>query len=79
MIGCHLKHKLENQAKRNFMSRELVNEMRTSSLQGLVPGLESDQVGDFNFYMGDLNYRLKTSFSELNNTNVRQVAISWIP
>jgi len=36
-------------------------------------------LGDFCFYMGDLNYRLKSSFTELNNTNVRDLAISWIP
>ena len=40
--------------------------------------LDSDQISDFCFYLGDLNYRLKTSFTDLNNTNVRDLAIGMI-
>jgi len=32
-------------------------------------------LADFAFFMGDLNYRLKTTFSELNNSNVKDKAI----
>lgn len=32
-------------------------------------------LADFAFFMGDLNYRLKTTFSELNNSNVKEIAI----
>ena len=32
VIGCHLQHKREKQEKRNFMSRELVHEMKTQQL-----------------------------------------------
>jgi len=32
-------------------------------------------LADFAFFMGDLNYRLKTTFSELNNSNVNEIAI----
>ena len=52
------------------MSRELVNEMKTFAMQQKVPGLEADQVADFCFYLGDLNYRLDTTFPELNNNNI---------
>lgn len=48
------------------MSRQLVDEMKMQELQNRISGLELDQVGDFNFYLGDLNYRLKTTYSELN-------------
>lgn len=44
-----------------------------------MQGLSSDQHADFCFFLGDLNYRLKTSFTELNNANVRDLAVSWIP
>ena len=71
VIGCHLQHKREKQEKRNFMSRELVNEMKTFAMQQKVPGIEADQVADFCFYLGDLNYRLDTTFPELNNNNIQ--------
>jgi len=32
IIGCHLQHKQENQDKRNFMSRQLVAEMKMQDL-----------------------------------------------
>jgi len=41
-------------------------------------GLELDQNADFCFYLGDLNYRLKTSFTDLNNANVRDVAVGMV-
>ena len=50
-----------------------------TGLQDRIPGLDSDQVADYCFYIGDLNYRLKTTFTELNNSNVRDAAIPMIP
>ena len=47
-------------------------------MQHVIPGLESDAVGDFNFYLGDMNYRLMTNFKDLNNTNVREYAVQMI-
>ena len=32
IIGCHLQHKAEKQKKRNFMSRQLVDEMKMQEL-----------------------------------------------
>ena len=79
VIGCHLQHKQEKQKKRNEMSRQIVDKFEVTGLQNRVAGLDSDQIADYSFYIGDLNYRLKTSFTELNNTNVRDAAIPMIP
>ena len=57
------------------MSRKLVNEVKMQPLQQSIPGLESDSLSDFNFYLGDMNYRLMTTFADLNNTNVRNYAV----
>jgi len=78
VIGCHLQHKQEKQDKRNFMSRQLIDEFKMYELQAKVQNLDSDQISDFCFYLGDLNYRLKTSFTNLNNTNVRDLAIGMV-
>ena len=32
ILGCHLKHKMENQDKRNHMSRQLIDELDMSEL-----------------------------------------------
>ena len=61
------------------MSRQIVDKFEVTGLQDRVPGLDSDQVADYCFYIGDLNYRLKTTFTELNNSNVREAAIPMIP
>ena len=61
------------------MSRQIVDKFEVTGLQSKIPGLDSDQIADFNFYIGDLNYRLKTTFTDLNNTNVREAAIPMIP
>jgi len=42
-----------------------------------MPGLASDQLADYCFFIGDLNYRLKSTFSELNNVNVNELAVRW--
>ena len=34
---------------------------------------------DFCFFLGDLNYRLETTFADLNNTNVKEQAILMVP
>ena len=60
------------------MSRQLIDEFKMYELQAKVQNLDSDQISDFCFYLGDLNYRLKTSFTNLNNTNVRDLAIGMV-
>ena len=42
VIGCHLQHKMEKQAKRNKMARDLLNEMKMQELQFKMQGLSSD-------------------------------------
>jgi len=42
-------------------------------MQSTIAGLECDFLGDLNFFMGDMNYRLNTSFTEM--TNVKDQAI----
>jgi len=51
--------------------------MKMQELQFKMPGLASDQLADYCFFLGDLNYRLKSSFKELNNTNVDEFAVRW--
>ena len=60
------------------MSGELIKQMQLHQIQSDIGGLENDQVADFAFFMGDLNYRLNTTFSELNNTNVMDDAIPMV-
>ena len=43
--------------------------MKLTNLQSQIGGLEIDSIADFSFFMGDLNYRLNTTFEELNNQN----------
>lgn len=59
------------------MARQLLNEMKMQELQFKMPGLPSDQLADYCFFIGDLNYRLKSTFSDLNNDNVHQLAVRW--
>lgn len=47
-------------------------------LQKAIPGIESDTIADFSFFFGDMNYRLNTKFSKLNNSNIQQ-ALTLIP
>ena len=47
-------------------------------IQSKITGLETDQFADIGLYLGDLNYRLKTSFADLNNSNVQTEAIGLI-
>ena len=77
VIGTHLQHKQEKQEKRNKMSRQLINEMKMQTLQFKMPGLASDQYADYCFFVGDLNYRLKSSFKQPNNSNVHELAVRW--
>lgn len=61
------------------MSCQLVNEMKLQEVQNKLQGFEADAFGEFCFFLGDLNYRLMTTFGELNNENVSKDAIGMIP
>lgn len=77
-IAVHLKHGQDNADKRNQMASDLIREMKLWQFQQSIGGLESDQLAEFSFFMGDLNYRLKTTFNELNNTNVKEKALELV-
>lgn len=71
-ICCHLIHKIHKYQLRNLMISELVQQMQLMNLQktGVLPGVQSDFISDFSFILGDLNYRLETTFAQLNSSNV---------
>ena len=77
-VAVHLKHGQNKVKERNDMSGELIKQMQLHQIQSDIGGLENDQVADFAFFMGDLNYRLNTTFAELNNTNVMDDAIPMV-
>ena len=77
-IATHLRHGQNNEDKRNEMASELTNEFKLSAIQRSIPGLESDHFSDFCIFMGDLNYRMNTTYKEFNNTNVAKDAVRMI-
>ena len=52
------------------MASQLMREMQLTNLQSQIGGLEIDQIADFAFFLGDINYRLNTTFEDLNNSNI---------
>lgn len=68
-IAVHLKHGQNKSDARNEMASQLMREMQLTNLQSQIGGLEIDQIADFSIFMGDLNYRLNTTFEDLNNSN----------
>ena len=68
-IAVHLKHGQNKVEARNEMASQLIKEMKVQRIQDSIGGLECDQIADFAFFQGDLNYRLNTTFAELNNEN----------
>ena len=60
------------------MASQLIQEMKMQQFQSTINGLESDFLGDINLFLGDLNYRLNTTYSDLNNINVKHQAIGMV-
>lgn len=56
----HLVHGAKNGAKRNDMMSELIKNMKISRDE-----IDPDVLSDFSFILGDLNYRLESTFTEL--------------
>ena len=52
------------------MASEIVNELRLQHIQSTLPGLECDQTSSVCIFMGDMNYRMNTFFSQFNNINI---------
>ena len=40
------------------MAGQLIKGMNLTAIQAQIGGLENDQIADFAFFMGDMNYRL---------------------
>jgi hypothetical protein len=70
-IGGHLIHAPKNFIKRNVMISELIQEFNLHRPQKeKVVGLEIDTLADFAFVVGDLNYRLNSTFTEYTNKTI---------
>mmetsp|Transcript_85576 Transcript_85576/g.118030 ORF Transcript_85576/g.118030 Transcript_85576/m.118030 type:complete len:110 (-) Transcript_85576:31-360(-) len=65
IYSCHLIHKLENNDERHKMMASLIQGMRNYRQE-----MDNDTLADFNFIVGDLNYRLESNFAELNNDTI---------
>jgi hypothetical protein len=70
-IGGHLIHAPKNFIKRNVMISELIQEFNLHRPQKeKVVGLEIDTLAEFAFVVGDLNYRLNSTFTEFTNKTI---------
>lgn len=61
------------------MASEIISELKLQHIQGAIPGLECDQSSDLSIFMGDMNYRMNTTFSRFNNSSVRYQALDLFP
>ena len=59
-INVHLVHSAKHFVKRNEMMSELIRRMRNQREE-----LDPDVFADFSFIIGDLNYRMETTYDEL--------------
>lgn len=50
------------------MISDLIQELRLNRKE-----MDSDIMGEFNFIMGDLNYRINSTFDDLNDSNIETV------
>lgn len=63
IFGVHLIHGAKNEEKRDEMMQELIQSMKIDRAE-----LDSDILCDYNFIMGDLNYRFNTTFEDMMNS-----------
>lgn len=71
VTGVHLTHKAERIDERNQMASQLIREMKLQKFQKSRE-IEADFLSDFAVFFGDLNYRLETTFEELNNETMAE-------
>lgn len=69
IFGVHLIHGQDNQEKRDAMMEELIQSMKFGRQE-----LDADIISDYNFIMGDLNYRFNCSFEEMISTGQINIA-----
>ena len=71
-VATHLRHGQDAAAERDQMASEIINELRLQNIQNAVPGIECDQTSSICIFMGDMNYRMNTTFEKFNNKNIEQ-------
>ena len=59
-FGCHLLHGQNNRVKRDEMMEDLVRTMKVERHE-----LDPDIICDYNFIIGDLNYRFDTTYDDM--------------
>lgn len=69
IFGCHLLHGQNNRIKRDEMMADLIKEMKVER-----PELDIDILCDYNFIMGDLNYRFDSTFEEMIDNDKIKIA-----
>jgi hypothetical protein len=68
-IGCHLVHGQDNRMKRDDMMEELMKVFRIDR-----PELDPDIIADYNFIMGDLNYRFDSTYEHMTQNDKVKIA-----
>lgn len=68
-IGCHLVHGQDNRIKRDEMIEELIRSFRIDRSE-----LDPDMIADYNFILGDLNYRFESTYEEMVLTDKIKMA-----
>ena len=68
-IACHLIHGQDNRIKRDEMMEELIRNFKIEREE-----MDPDIVCDYNFIMGDLNYRFDTTFEEMIESDKIKIA-----
>ena len=63
-IGCHLVHGAYNRIARDEMMEEILKGIRAEREE-----FDPDVFNDYNFIIGDLNYRMETTFEEMHSNN----------
>ena len=73
-IGTHLVHGQDNRIKRDEMAEEIIKSLKCERQE-----MDPDMICDYNFFMGDLNYRMdNTTFEEMINTDKIKMAPALI-
>ena len=68
-IGCHLVHGQFNRLKRDDMMEEIIRCMKIERQE-----LDPDILADYNFILGDLNYRMESTYEQMIDTDKIKIA-----
>lgn len=72
-IGCHLVHGQDTRVGRDLMMEEIIATFRTEREE-----FDADIFCDYNFILGDLNYRIDSSFEEMKSRNEINTAFEYL-